>query len=78
MKDEVFAKVEKKTNVDKATIMDLAKQISDNGLKDEKTLKSVINKLSTMTGKEVSQEMEEKIINTILEDKVPKDVEKMF
>ncbi|MDD4706560.1 MAG: stage VI sporulation protein F [Bacilli bacterium] len=78
MKDEVFNKVEKKTNVDKATILELAKQVSDNGLKDEKTLKSVINKLSVMTGKNVSKEMEEKIINTILEDKVPKDVEKMF
>ncbi|MDD4706368.1 MAG: stage VI sporulation protein F [Bacilli bacterium] len=78
MKDEVFNKVEKKTNVDKATILELAKQVSDNGLKDEKTLKSVINKLSVMTGKNVSKEMEAKIINTILEDKVPKDVEKMF
>ncbi|MDD2410048.1 MAG: stage VI sporulation protein F [Bacilli bacterium] len=78
MKDEVFNKVENKTNVDKATILELAKQINDNGLKDEKTLKSVINKLSIMTGKNVSKEMEEKIINTILEDKVPKDIEKMF
>ena len=78
MKDEVFDKVENKTHVDKATILELAKQINDNGLKDEKTLKSVIRKLSVITGKNVSKEMEEKIINTILEDKVPKDVEKMF
>ena len=52
--------------------------VNDNGLKDEKTLRSVINKLSNMTGKEVSNEMEDKIINTILEDKVPKDIENMF
>ncbi|MDD4187426.1 MAG: stage VI sporulation protein F [Bacilli bacterium] len=78
MKDEVFKKVEDKTNVDKNTIVDLAKMVSDNGLKDEKTLRSVISKLSAMTGKEVTSEMEDKIINTILEDKVPKDVENMF
>lgn len=78
MKDEVFKKVEDKTNVDKNTIVDLAKMVSDNGLKDEKTLRSVISKLSAMTGKEVSSEMEDKIINTILEDKIPKDVENMF
>lgn len=78
MKDELFDKVESKTNVDKDTIIELAKQVSDNGLKDEATLKAVIAKLSSMTGKNVSKEMEEKIINTIVEDKVPKDIESMF
>ena len=78
MNDEIFDKVESKTKVDKATIVELAKMVNDNGLKDEKTLRSVINKLSNMTGKEVSNEMEDKIINTILEDKVPKDIENMF
>ncbi len=78
MNDDVFKKVENKTKVDKATIMDMAKMINDNGLKDEKTLRVVISKLSEMTGKEVSLEMEEKIINTIVEDKVPKDIENMF
>ncbi len=78
MKDEIFDKVESKTNVDKDTIISLAKQVSDNGLKDEKTLKAVISKLSNMTGKNVTKEMEEKIINTIVEDKVPKDIENMF
>lgn len=78
MNEEVFKKVENKTKVDKATIMDLAKMVNDNGLKDEKTLRSVISKLSAMTGKDVSSEMEDKIIATILEDKVPKDIENMF
>ncbi len=78
MKDEMFDKVESKTNVDKNTIIGLAKMVNDNGLKDEKTLRSVIEKLSDMTGKEVTKEMEDKIIGTILEDKVPKDIENMF
>ena len=78
MNDEIFKKVENKTKVDKATIIDMAKMVSDNGLKDEKTLRTVIAKFSEMTGKEVSPEMEEKIINTIVEDKVPKDIENMF
>lgn len=78
MKDEMFDKVESKTNVDKNTIIGLAKMVNDNGLKDEKTLRSVIEKLSDMTGKEVTKEIEDKIIGTILEDKVPKDIENMF
>ena len=78
MNDELFKKVENKTKVDKDTIMDLAQKVNDNGLKDEKTLRDVIGQLSFMTGKNVSKEMEDKIISTILEDKVPKDIEKMF
>ena len=78
MDDKVFDKVKRKTNVDKDTIIALAKMVNDNGLKDEKTLRSVINKLSIMTGKDVSLDMENKIIKTILDDKVPKNVEDMF
>ena len=78
MSEEAFEKIESKTNVDKDTIIDLAKMVNDNGLKHEKTLREVITKLSTMTGKEVTKEMEDKIIKTIIEDKVPKNIENMF
>jgi len=78
MKDELFEKVESKTNVDKDTIIHLAQKVNDNGLKDEKTLREVIRKLSDMTGKDVSNDMEEKIIQTVLDDKVPTDIENMF
>jgi len=78
MDDKTFEKIEKKTNVDKSTIIDLAKMVNDNGLKDEKTLREVIERLSEMTGKEVSKEQEDKIINTIVEDKLPKSIDDML
>ena len=76
--DNFFNKVEKKTNVDKDTILSLAKELQDNDLKNEKTLRSVIQKLSKMTGKNVSIEQEDKIVNAVINDKVPKNVDKMF
>lgn len=76
--DSFFKKVEKKTKVDKKTILDLANKLQQGNMKDEKTLREVIGTLSKMTGKEVSPEREDKIIETILEDKVPKNVDKMF
>lgn len=76
--DNFFNKVEKKTNVDKDTILSLAKELQDNDLKNEKTLRSVIQKLSKMTGKNVSSEQEDKIVNAVINDKVPKNVDKMF
>lgn len=78
MDDNVFKKVEKKTKVDKDTIILLAQKIQDNGLKDEKTLRNVIRELSNMTGKNVPLDVEDKIISTILEDKVPKNIDKLF
>jgi len=76
--DNFFKRVENKTNVDKNTILSLAEKIQKSNLKDEGVLRDVIKEISTMTGREVSKEKEDKIINTILKDNVPKDIDKMF
>ena len=47
-------------------------------MKDEGTLREVIDTLSRMTGKTVTKEQSDKIISKIIDDKVPKDVDKMF
>lgn len=72
-----FKKVEKKTNVNKETIMSLASKLQQSNMKDENTLRELINEISTLTGKEVSEEKSNKIINTILNDKVP-NVDKLI
>lgn len=76
--DSFFNKIEKKTNVDKNTILELAKELQDNDLKNENTLRNVIQKLSKMTGKDVSKAQEDKIVSAVINDKVPKNVDKMF
>ena len=52
--DNFFKKVEKKTNVNKETILSLADKLQKGNMKDETTLKEVINDLAKMTGREVS------------------------
>ncbi len=76
--DDFFKKVEKKTNVDKATILSLAEKLQNGNMKDEATLREVIDTLSKMTGKKVSKEQSDKIISKIVQDKVPQNVDKMF
>ncbi len=76
--DKFFKKVENKTKVDKDTIITLATKLQKGNLKDEKTLREVISTLSSLTGKQVTKEKEDKIIDTILKDKVPSSVDKMF
>ena len=76
--DKFFKKVENKTKVDKDTIISLATKLQKGNLKDESTLREVISTLSNLTGKKITKEREDKIIDTILKDKVPKSVDKMF
>lgn len=76
--DSFFKKVEKKTNVSKDTILSLANKLQDGNMKDEKTLSELVDEIATMTGKNISKEKKEKIINTIMKDKVPDNVDKMF
>ena len=76
--DKLFNKIEKRTKVDKNTIINLAKKIEQGNLKDETTLREVISTLSRITNKPVSKEKEDKIIKTILQNKVPSSIDKMF
>ena len=74
--DSFFKKVEQKTNVNKETILSLAKKLQNGNMKNEETIKEVIHDISRITGREVSKEKEDKIVNTILNDNVPKDFNK--
>lgn len=78
MNDNLFNKVEKKTNVKKETILSLANKLQQSNMKDENTLKEVIDELSFLTGRTISEEKKAKIINTIVNDKVPKDIDSKF
>ena len=76
--DSFFNRIEKKTSVGKDTILDLAKKLQQNDLKNEGTLREVIQTLSKMTGRNVSKDQEDKIINAVVNDKVPKDLDKLI
>ena len=76
--DNFFRRVERKTNVDKGTILDLAKKLQETDLKNENTLREIIQTLGNMTGREISKERENKIIKAVVNDKVPKNIDKMI
>ena len=76
--DNFFKKIEKKTNVSKDTILDLATKLQQGDMKDENNLRSVIKELSKLTGKKLSKEKEDKIISAVQNDNIPKDIDKMI
>ena len=78
LSDSFFKKVESKTNVKKSTILSLAEKLQGDKMKDEDTLREVIHELSSMTGKSVSKEQEDKIIKAVVNDQVPDNLDKMI
>lgn len=74
--DSFFKKVQDKTNVDKSTILSLASKIQNSNMKDEKVIRDLVKEISDITGKEVSEEKINKIVKTVVDDKVPKDLNK--
>lgn len=78
MNNNFFERVEKKTNVKKEDILSLARSIQNKNLKDEKELRKLIKSVANLAGKEVSKDREAKIIDAIIKDKIPKNIEKKF
>ena len=78
LSDNLFKKIENKTGVEKSTILDLASKLQDGNMKNEEALRDVIKQISSITGKNVSKEKEDKIIKAVINDKIPKNIDKVL
>lgn len=76
--DSLFKKIEDKSGVSKNTILSLADKLQHSDMKDEKVLRSFVKEVGSVAGRDVSKEKEDKIINAILKNKVPKNIDKMI
>lgn len=76
--DSFFKKVEDKSGVNKETILSLASKLQNSNMKDENVLHELVQEISGLTGKEVTKEKEDKIVNAILQDNIPSDLDKMI
>lgn len=76
--DSFFKKVENKSGVNKETILSLANKLQNSDMKDEKVLRDLVKEIGGVAGKEVSKEKEDKIVEAILKDQVPKNLDKMI
>ncbi len=77
-KDSLFKKIENKTNINKETILSIADKLQKSNMKDEKVLSELVDDLYNLTGKEVDYSKKKKIIDTILKDNVPKNLDNMI
>lgn len=68
MDNGFFKNMEKKTGVNMKEIMELANSLQSANFKDEKTVRSVIKKVSQIANKPVPKEMEDQLVNSIIKD----------
>jgi hypothetical protein len=68
MDNGFFKNIEKKTGVNMKDIFDLANSLQNANFKDEKTVRSVIQRVSQIAGKPVNKEMEDQIVKSIVND----------
>ncbi|MDD3821513.1 MAG: stage VI sporulation protein F [Bacilli bacterium] len=76
--ESLFDKIEKKTNVSKETILSLANKLQQGNLKDETTLRNLINEISAMTGRKISKDKEDQIIKAIMDDDIPENLDDLL
>ncbi|MDQ0268703.1 stage VI sporulation protein F [Cytobacillus purgationiresistens] len=68
MDNHFFKNIEKKTGVNMKDVLDLAGSLQNANFKDEKTVRSVIRRVSQIANKQVSKDMEDKIVESIVKD----------
>jgi hypothetical protein len=68
MDNQFFKSIEKKTGVNMKDVLDLANSLQNANFKDEKTVRSVIQRVSKIANKPVSKDTENKIVESIIKD----------
>jgi hypothetical protein len=66
MDNKFFKNLESKTGVNMNDVFSLANSLQGANFKDEKTVRSVIQRVAQIANKKVSKEMEDKIVNSIV------------
>ena len=75
--DSFFKKVENKSGVNKETILSIANKLQHSDMKDEQVLRDLVKEIGSVAGRDVSKEKEDKIVSTILNNKIPNNFDKL-
>ncbi|MBS4198704.1 stage VI sporulation protein F [Bacillus sp. FJAT-49732] len=68
MENQFFKNIEKKTGVNMNDIFELANSLQNANFKDEKTVRRIIKRVSELANKPVPKELEDKMVQTIIQD----------
>lgn len=72
-----FDKIEKKANVSKTDIFKVADSVKDANFQDEATVRKLVRQIAAMTGRQVSKDKEDKIVQAIVTNNMPLDFQSL-
>ncbi|GEN85377.1 stage VI sporulation protein F [Oceanobacillus sp. FSL W8-0428] len=70
----MFDKIQKNTNIRPEEVYKVADSVKNANFSDEKTVRNLVQQLAQMANKPLSKEKEDKIVQSIIKNKMPGDV----
>ena len=77
MQRSFFNSIEKKTGVSMEEIFALANAIQHADFKNEKHVRKIVRRVGKISNRDISKELEDKIVNSILQDGDSLDLDKI-
>ncbi|RLL48199.1 stage VI sporulation protein F [Oceanobacillus piezotolerans] len=69
----LFDKIQQNSNINPEDIYKVADSVKNANFSDEKTVRGLVRHLAKLANKPLTKEKEDKIVQTIVNNKIPKD-----
>ncbi|WP_067725442.1 stage VI sporulation protein F [Oceanobacillus damuensis] len=73
----MFDKIQKNSNINPDDIFKVADSVKNANFSDEKTVRNLVRHLARMADKPLSKEKEDKIVQSIVNNKMPGDIQSL-
>nr|WP_272505971.1 stage VI sporulation protein F [Natronobacillus azotifigens] len=70
----MFEQIQSKSNISAEEIIKVANSVQNADFTDEATVRSLVRQLANMANKPISPEKEDKLVQSITKNKMPKDI----
>ncbi|MED4016955.1 stage VI sporulation protein F [Sutcliffiella cohnii] len=74
MNNNFFKGIEQKTGVNMKDVFELANSMQNANFKDEATVRGLVKRVAALANRNVPQELEDKIVNTLINGDKPVDM----
>lgn len=75
--DKLFGKIQENSSINPSDIYKVAESVKNADFSDEKTVRKLVRHLSKMANKPISKEKEDKLVQTITNNKMPKNAQSL-
>lgn len=73
----LFDKIQQNANIDPQEILQIAQSVKDADFTDERTVRSLVRRLSRLANKPISKEKEDQIIESVVKKDIPLDIQSL-